>query len=152
MKNTKPEPARQAITPYLTVKDAAKAIRFYQQAFGAKELFRLADPQGKVGHAEVEIRGSVVMLSDEYPDFGALAPATIGGSPVTIHLSVDDVDRVVETAKAAGATVLREVKDEFYGERSGMIADPFGHKWHVSTHVEDVSPAEMQKRWNAMFA
>jgi PhnB protein len=92
------------------------------------------------------------MLADEYPDFGALSPASVGGTPVSIHLYVDDVDRTVERAATAGATVLRPVKDEFYGDRSGMIVDPFGHKWHVATHREDVSPAEMQKRWSAMFA
>ena len=141
----------QALTPYLVVKGAAEAIAFYAKAFGAKEVFRLSEPSGKVGHAELEIRGSRFMLADEYPDFGALAPSSIGGSPVSLHLYVDDVDRVVEGATAAGATVLRAVKDEFYGDRTGMIADPFGHKWHVSTRKEEVPPAEMQRRWNEMF-
>ena len=141
----------QTVTPYLIVKGAAEAIAFYTKAFGAKELFRLSEPSGKVGHAELEIRGSTIMLADEYPDFGALAPTTIGGSPVSLHLYVDDVDRVVANATAAGATVLREIKDEFYGDRTGMIADPFGHKWHVSTRKEEVAPAEMQRRWNEMF-
>jgi PhnB protein len=141
----------QTLTPYLVVKGANEAIAFYTKAFGAKELFRLSEPSGKVGHAELEIRGSTFMLADEYPDFGALAPTTIGGSPVSLHLSVDDVDRVVAKATAAGATVLRAIKDEFYGDRTGMIADPFGHKWHVSTRKEEVSPEEMQRRWNEMF-
>ena len=141
----------QAVTPYLIVKGAAEAIAFYTKAFGAKELFRLSEPSGKVGHAELEIRGSTIMLADEYPDFGALAPTTIGGSPVSLHLYVDDVDCVVSSATAAGATVLREIKDEFYGDRTGMIADPFGHKWHVSTRKEEVSRQEMQRRWSEMF-
>ncbi len=141
----------QAVTPYLIVKGAAEAIAFYTKSFGAKELFRLSEPSGKVGHAELEIRGSTIMLADEYPDFGALAPTTIGGSPVSLHLYVDDVDRVVANATAAGATVLRAIKDEFFGDRTGMIADPFGHKWHVATRKEEVAPAEMQRRWNEMF-
>ena len=141
----------QTVTPYLIVKGAAEAIAFYTKAFGAKELFRLSEPSGKVGHAELEIRGSTIMLADEYPDFGALAPTTIGGSPVSLHLYVDDVDHVVSDATAAGATVLRAIKDEFYGDRTGMIADPFGHKWHVSTRKEEVSPEEMQRRWSEMF-
>ena len=141
----------QTLTPYLVVKGANEAIAFYTKAFGAKEIFRLSEPSGKVGHAELEIRGSTIMLADEYPDFGALGPASIGGSPVSLHLYVDDVDRVVAGAKAAGATVLREVKDEFYGDRAGMVADPFGHKWHIATRKEEVSAEEAQKRWNEMF-
>lgn len=152
MKAPHPIPeGRQALTAYLIVRDAAKAIAFYRKAFGAKEVFRLTEPQGKIGHAELRIGDSLLMLADEYPDFGALSPAAIGGSPVSIHLYVEDVDRVVETAAAAGATILRAVKDEFYGDRAGMIVDPFGHKWHVATHKEDVSPQEMQRRWGAMF-
>ena len=143
---------RQALTPYLVVRDAARAIEFYKTAFGATELFRLTEPQGRIGHAELTVRDSLLMLADEYPDFGALSPASVGGSPVSIHLYVDDVDRVVAAATAAGATVLRAVKDEFYGDRSGMIADPFGHKWHLATRKEVVSPQEMQRRWSAMFA
>jgi PhnB protein len=152
MKATKPIPdPRQALTPYLIVRNAAKAIEFYEKAFGAKEVFRLTEPQGKIGHAELRIGESLFMLADEYPDFGALSPASIGGSPVSIHLYVEDVDRVVAGAAAAGATVLRAVKDEFYGDRAGMIVDPFGHKWHVATHAEDVSPQEMQRRWDAVL-
>jgi PhnB protein len=152
-KNAESTPStHQALTPYLVVKDATRAIEFYKAAFGATELFRLTDPQGKVGHAELTIRDSLLMLADEFPDFGALSPASIGGSPVSIHLYVDDVDRVVAGAAAAGATVLRAVKDEFYGDRSGVLADPFGHKWHLATRKEVVSPQEMQRRWSAMFA
>jgi PhnB protein len=152
-KTAQPSPSsHQALTPYLVVKDAARAIEFYKAAFDATELFRLTDPQGKVGHAELTIRDSLLMLADEFPDFGALSPASIGGSPVSIHLYVDDVDRVVAGATAAGATVLRAVKDEFYGDRSGVVVDPFGHKWHLATRKETVSPQEMQRRWSAMFA
>jgi PhnB protein len=142
---------RQVVTAYLIVRNAAKAIEFYRKAFGAEEMFRLTEPQGKIGHAELRIRDSLLMLADEYPDFGALSPASIGGTPVSLHLYVEDVDRVVESAAAAGATILRAVKDEFYGDRAGMILDPFGHKWHIATHKEDVSPQEMQRRWGSMF-
>jgi PhnB protein len=142
----------QSLTPYLIVKGAVDAIEFYKRAFGAEELFRLIGPDRKVGHAELRFGDSVMMLADEWPDFGALSPASIGGSPVSVHLYVDDVDRVVERAVGAGATVLRPVKDEFYGDRAGMIADPFGHRWQVATRKEDVSPAEMQRRWGALFS
>jgi PhnB protein len=153
MKHAKPSSAaEQSLTAYLIVKGATKAIEFYQRAFGAEELFRLREPQGRIGHAELRIGGSVMMLADEYPDFGALSPASIGGSPVSVHLYVDDVDGVVERAVGAGATMLRPITNEFYGDRTGVIADPFGHKWHIATKKEEVSPAEMQRRWNAMFA
>jgi PhnB protein len=141
----------QALTPQLICRDAARAIDFYRQAFGAEELFRLTEPSGKVGHAELRIADSRLMLADEYPDFGALSPASVGGSPVTLHLYVADVDRAIERATAAGATVLRPAKDEFYGDRAGMIADPFGHKWHLASKQEDLSAAEMQRRWDAML-
>ena len=147
----KPPAAREALTPYLIVKEAAKAIAFYEKAFGATEIFRLAEPSGKIGHAELRIGGSRLMLAEEYPDFGALSPPSVGGSPVTLHLDVADVDAVVERATSAGATVLRPVKDEFYGHRTGMVADPFGHKWQVATEKEAVSAQEMQRRWSAMF-
>jgi PhnB protein len=153
MRNAKASPPpHQSLTAYLIVKGATEAIAFYQRAFGAEELFRLTGPEGRIGHAELRFGDSVMMLADEWPDFGALGPASIGGSPVSVHLYVDDVDRVVERAVDAGATVLRPVKDEFYGDRAGMIADPFGHKWQVATRKEDVSPAEMQRRWGALFA
>jgi PhnB protein len=142
----------QTVSTYLTVKGAAGAIEFYRAAFGAEELFRLAEPGGKVGHAELRIGNSTVMLSDEYPDFGALSPATVGGSPVKLHLYVEDVDAVVASAVAAGATLVRPVKDQFYGDRAGMIADPYGHSWHVATPKEQVSPAEMQRRWDKALA
>lgn len=142
---------RQPLAPYLIVNGAARAIEFYVRAFGAKEKFRLAEPTGKIGHAELEIAGGLVMLADEYPDFGALSPPTIGGTPVSIHLYVADVDALVARAEAAGATVLRPLTDEFFGDRVAMLADPFGHKWHLATHKEDVSPAEMQRRMDAAY-
>jgi PhnB protein len=135
------------LTAYLTIKDAARAIEFYKAAFGAKELFRLAEPNGRIGHAELGFGDSVLMISDEYPDFGALSPVTIGGSPAKLHLYVDDSDAVVERAVSLGAVLVRPVKDEFYGDRVGMVADPFGYSWFVSTHKQEVSPDEMQRRW-----
>lgn len=126
---------RQALTPYLIVKDAPRAIEFYARAFEAEEVFRLDDPDGRVGHAEIRIGDSHLMLADEHPDFGALSPISIGGSPVNLHLYVDNVDGVVDRAAAAGAVVLRSVKNEFYGDRTGMIVDPFGHRWHLATAV-----------------
>jgi PhnB protein len=141
----------QKLSAYLIVRGATRAIDFYKRAFGAKELFRLTEPSGKVGHAELEIGGCRLMLADEYPDFGALSPPSVGGSPVALHLLVEDVDRVAQEAVDLGATVLRNVKDEFHGYRAGMIADPFGHRWHLATRIEAVSPEEMQRRWTAMF-
>jgi PhnB protein len=134
------------VTPYLIVKGAARAIDFYVRAFGAKELFRMAQPDGRVGHAELQIGDSRVMLADEYPEIGAKSPQAYGGSAVTIHLYVPDVDAVVERAVAAGAQLTRPVADQFYGDRNGGVTDPFGHSWFVSTHVEDVSPEEIERR------
>ena len=151
-KPAKPIPeGRQSLTPYLIVRNAAKAIEFYKNAFGAVEKYRLSEPGGKIGHAEIQIGDSALMLADEYPDFGALSPETIGGTSVTLHLYVEDVDRSVERASSAGATSLRPLQDEFFGDRTGMILDPFGHKWHLATRKEEVTPEEMQQRWNAMF-
>ena len=141
----------QPLSPYLIVKSAVDAIAFYVVAFGAKELYRLQEPNGKIGHAELEIGGGRFMLADEYPDFGALSPVSVGGSPVSIHLYVADVDAVVAHATAAGAVVLRPLKDEFFGDRVAMIADPFGHKWHLATRIEEVTPAEMQRRMQAAY-
>jgi PhnB protein len=135
------------LTPYLIVADAARAIDFYQRVFGAKELFRLSEPSGKIGHAELRIGDSKLMLADEYPDFGALGPARVGGTPVAIHLYIEDVDAKVALAQSEGATVLRAVKDEFFGDRSGMLVDPFGHRWHLASRIEEVTPEEMQRRW-----
>jgi PhnB protein len=141
----------QVLSPYLIVKGAAAALAFYVEAFGAKELFRLTEPSGKVGHAELEIGRSRFSIADEYPDFGALSPVTVGGTPVSLHLYVVDVDKALARATAAGATMLRPLTDEFFGDRTCMVMDPFGHKWHLATRKEDVSPAEMQKRMNAAF-
>jgi PhnB protein len=139
-----------AITPYLVVKGAAKAIDFYKKVFGAREKFRMDGPGGTVAHAEIEIGDSVVMLADENPQHGALSPATVGGTPVSIMLYVEDVDRTAETLTKAGAKTLRPVQDMFYGDRSGGFEDPFGHRWHVSTHIEDVSPEEIERRMRTM--
>jgi PhnB protein len=146
----KPEQS-QALTPYLICRGAARAIDFYRTVFGAKELYRLVDPHDKVGHAELILAGSKLMLADEFPDFGALSPMTIGGTPVNLHLYVDDVDAVIASAERRGATVLRPAKDEFFGDRAGMVADPFGHKWHIATRKVEVSPEEMQRRWSEQF-
>lgn len=137
------------LSPYITAKGAADAIKFYVDALGAVESFRLTDPgDGRIGHAEIKIGDDAIMISDEYPDFGALSPDTLGGTPVKLHVYVDDVDAVVAKALSLGATELRAVKDEFFGDRSGSFADPFGHVWMVATKTEDVSPEEMQKRWS----
>lgn len=143
---------QQPMTPYLIVREAARAIEFYVAAFGARELFRLAYPDGKVGHAELEVLGAKLSLADEHPDFGALSPATIGGTPVMIHVYVADVDRLVEQAVAAGGTLQRPVRDEFYGDRVAVLLDPFGHKWHLATRKEAVSVEEMLRRWASVFA
>jgi PhnB protein len=141
---------RQAAAPYLTIKDAARAIEFYKKAFGAIEKGRVADPSGKIGHAEITIGGSTIMLSDEYPDYDALSPATLGGSPVRMHLYVDDVDAFAEHAVSAGAKIVRPVEDQFYGDRSGQLADPFGYTWIVATHKEMLTLDEIQKRFADM--
>ncbi|MCX2722042.1 VOC family protein [Roseibium salinum] len=138
-----------AIIPYIIAKDAASAIAFYQEAFDASELFRMTDPSdGRIGHAELKIGESILMLADEYPDFGALSPDTIGGSPVTFHLSTGAVDADLARAVKAGATVLRAAADQSYGERSAMVLDPFGHRWHLSQTIETLLPEEMQRRWD----
>lgn len=136
------------VTPYLCVDGAAAAIEFYTSVLGAKERMRMPGPDGKVGHAELLFGDAVVMLADEYPEMDIRSPTSIGGSPVTIHVYVEDVDRVFEQAIAAGATELQAVQNQFYGDRSGQFVDPFGHKWNVASHVEDVPPEEMTKRMN----
>ncbi|WP_172294237.1 VOC family protein [Pseudoruegeria sp. HB172150] len=139
-----------ALTPYIIVKDAARAIAFYTAAFGAEEDFRMTDPgDGRIGHAELKLGDSVLMLADEYPDFGALSPDTVGGTPVTLHLQVDDVDALVAMAELAGATILRRPADQSFGERNAQVQDPFGHRWMVAQVIEEVTPAEMQRRWEA---
>jgi PhnB protein len=138
-----------AVTPYLCIKGAAAAIEFYKKAFGATERMRMPQPDGRIGHAELEIGDSVVMLADEFPDMGWRSPKSVGGSPVTIHLYVEDVDKVAGAAVAAGAKELMPVKDQFYGDRAGKFEDPYGHIWYISTHKEDLSPQEIQKRAKA---
>ena len=137
------------VTPYLFIKDAARALEFYKKAFGATELMRLPGPGNKIGHAEIKIGDSPIMLADEHPEIGVLGPQSLGGSSMCILLYVADVDKAAAQAIAAGAKVLRPVKDQFYGDRSGTFADPFGHLWTLATHKEDVSPEEMQKRFEA---
>jgi PhnB protein len=140
------------IIPYLHVKGAAAALEFYQKAFGAVETLRLAEPDGRIGHAEIQIDGARLMLADEFPEHGILGPQSLGGTAVGIHLTVPDVDALAERAVAAGAKLTRPIKDEFYGERTAKLEDPFGHVWHVVTHLEDVSAEEMQRRYDALLA
>jgi PhnB protein len=134
------------LTPYLAIDGAEAAIEFYGKVFGARERMRMPAPEGKIGHAELEIGDALIMLADEFPEMSAPSPKRIGGSPVTISLYVDDVDAVFESALEAGATELRGVENQFYGDRSGQFEDPFGHRWSIATHVEDVPPEEMEKR------
>lgn len=148
--NPLPDPGH-ALTPHLILCDAARAIDWYVAVFGAVEEFRLTEPSGKVGHAELKLGGGGLMLADEYPEHGALGPRTVGATPVRLHLYVADVDAVVRRAVDAGATLLRPVQDEFYGDRCGMLQDPFGHLWQLASRREDVSPEQMQRRWSAML-
>ena len=135
-----------SVTPYLIIKGAAAAIDFYKKAFGASEVFRMPDASGKlIGHAEIKIGDSHVMLADEYPDMGYRSPQSLGGTPVSILLYVDDVDATIPRAVAAGAKLVQPIKDQFYGDRSGTLHDPFGHVWTVATHKKDVSPDEMME-------
>ena len=144
---------KRVAIPYLSVQGAADAIEFYKRAFGATETLRLEDPNdGKIGHAEISIGGAVVMLADEYPELDFLGPRARGGTSVRIHLFVDDVDAVLEQAVAAGASLKRPAKDEFYGERSGQVEDPFGHRWILSTVLEEMSAEEMQRRFAALYS
>ena len=140
--------AATSISPYLTYRDTAAAIDFYKRAFGATEVMRLAEPSGKIGHAEMQIGNVTLMLADEYPDYGAISAETLGGSPIKLHLYVPDVDQFVERAITEGASLSRPVEDHGYGDRGGQIKDPFGYTWIVATHQQDVSPAEMQKQFD----
>jgi PhnB protein len=139
------------LAPYLCCKDASRAIDFYVQAFGAKETMRLAEPSGRIGHAEIEIGGAPIMLSDEYPDYQVLSPRTIGGTPVKLHLYVPDVDATVARAVGAGAKVVRAVEDQFYGDRAGQIEDPSGHVWYLATKKESLSGDEVQRRYDELM-
>jgi len=152
-KKVRPTPkGYHAVTPYLSVKGAASAIAFYKKAFGAKEIMRMPGPGGTIGHAEIQIGDSRIMLADEYPEMNFRSPQAFGGTPVAISLYVQDVDRVVKKAIAGGAKVLRPVTDQFYGDRSGSLEDPFGHVWHVATHKEDIPMKELKKRAATMAA
>jgi uncharacterized glyoxalase superfamily protein PhnB len=139
------------VYPYLRVHNTAEAIAFYERAFGATELFRLAEPSGRIGHAEIKIGPATIMLSDEYPEHDIKGPRSLGGTSFSIHLHVEDVDAAFEQAVRAGAQVIRSLKNQFYGERSGTVRDPFGHEWLLGGHLETVTPEEMQRRYSAMF-
>ncbi len=145
-------PGYNSVTPYLVVSDAAKAIEFYKQAFGATEVSRMEGPHGKIGHAELRIGNSMLMLSDEMPGWGNPSPATLGGSPVSLFLYLEDVDSVYSRALQAGAQSTMEPTDQFWGDRYGKIIDPFGHNWGLATHVEDVSPEEIARRAELQMA
>ncbi len=140
------------LAPYLAVDDAAKAIEYYARAFGAKERVRMDAPDGKIGHAELEIGDSLVMLSDPFPQASTRSPSDLGGTSASVFMYVDDVDAVVKKAVAEGATITNEVEDRFWGDRFGTITDPFGHVWAIATHVEDVPPEEMAERAKAAMA
>ncbi len=139
-----------AVTPYLMIKGAASAIEFYKNVFGATDVMRLDGPDGKIAHAEIKIGESLIMLADESGEMNNRSPQTVGGTGVYIALYVPDVDAVAQKAVAAGAKLLIPIADQFYGDRSGRLADPFGHIWLIATHIEDVSSEEMQKRFEAM--
>src|SRR5208337_2287281 len=135
-----------SVTPYLVIKGAAKAIEYYKNVFGATEIHRMASPDGRVGHAELQIGTSRIMLADENPQMGARSAESIGASPVSLYVYLPDCDKVVEKAVAEGAKILKPVQDQFYGDRSGFLQDPFGHFWGIATHIEEVSPQEMKER------
>ncbi len=136
----------------MRVIDAPRAIAFYVEAFGAREKYRLVEPSGRVGHAELEFGDTTVMLSDEYPEMGLVGPQTRGGTVMSMHLHVDDADALIARAVAAGATTIRPAADHFYGERSGTVRDPFGHEWNIGHSIEQVSPEEMQRRYDVLMA
>lgn len=136
---------------YLRVKRADQAIEFYKSAFEATEKFRLTEPSGRIGHAELDFGGTIVMLSEEYPECGFLGPQSIGGTSISIHLHVDNADAAIDRAVAAGATVIRQPSDAFYGERSGTVRDPFGHEWMIGHNIEEVAPSEMQRRYTELM-
>ncbi|HUE69605.1 MAG TPA: VOC family protein [Pirellulaceae bacterium] len=140
-----------SVTPYLIVSDGQRAIEFYKRAFGATEVLRLQTPDGKIGHAEVKIGDCHVMLADEFPEMGAKSPQSIGGTPVGFCIYLADVDAAFDKAVTAGGKVERPVQDQFYGDRSGTILDPFGHKWTLATHIEDVPQEEVERRFAAMM-
>lgn len=138
--------------PYLRVKNAGKAIEFYTRAFGVTEKYRLTEPSGRIGHCELDFGGTIVMLSEEYPELGFVGPQTIGRTSMSIHLHVDDCDAAIRRAVSEGAELIREPSDAFYGERSGTVRDPFGHEWMIGHSIEEVTPEEMQRRYDALMA
>jgi len=140
------------VTPYLIVHDAARMLEFYKKAFGATEVLRIPAPGGRIGHAEIKIGEGMVMLADESPEMGHKSPQTIGGTPITLMFYVRDVDAQFNKALAAGGTVKNPLKDQFYGDRSGTLTDPSGHIWTIATHIEDVTPEEMDRRMKKMMA
>jgi PhnB protein len=151
-KKVQPIPAGyHAVTAYLSIKGAAQAIDFYQRAFGAKETVRIPGPEGTIGHAELQIGDSIVMLADESPGMGFLGPRSRGGTTIQLHLYVRDVDATVEKAVAAGGKLTRPLEDKFYGDRAGTLEDPYGHVWYIATHKEDVPPKEMKRRMDEMM-
>jgi PhnB protein len=150
---TKPIPeGYHSVTPYLAVDDAAQAIEYYKKAFGAKERVRMPAPDGKIGHAELEIGDALVMLSDPFPQATTRPPTELGGTSASVFMYVEDVDATFKQAVDAGATVTMEVADQFWGDRFGSVTDPFGHSWSIATHVEDVSPEEIAERGKAAMA
>jgi len=152
MADVKPIPeGYHSVTPYLTINGAAQALEFYKTAFGATELFRM-EHGDKIGHAEIKIGDSPIMLADEFPEMGNRSPVSLGGSSVGIMIYVDDVDKIYNQAIAAGGKEVKPLQDQFYGDRSGTLTDPFGHIWTVATHTEDVAPEEIEKRLAAMAA
>ena len=135
-----------SVTPYLSIKGAAAAIDYYKEVFGATELFRMGGPDGKIGHAEIKIGNSPIMLADEYPEMEFVSPQTLGGTPIGLMIYVDDVDTMFKHAISGGAKEVKPLQNQFYGDRSGTLRDPFGHVWTVATHIEDVAPEEMERR------
>jgi PhnB protein len=153
-KSVKPIPeGRQSVTAYICVKGAARAVEFYESVFGAVESgVRITDGEDKVGHTEITIGNTVIMMADEHPEIGVVSPETLGNSPVMLTVAVDDVDAVTKLAVAKGAKLLREPEDQFYGERSGQIEDPFGYRWSIQTHIEDVSEDELRRRAQELYS
>jgi len=152
--NHRPHPVpadRPRLAPYITVADCPAALDFYRAAFGSEEVVRMTDPDGRIAHAELRIGGASLMVSDEFPDFGALGPGTIGGSPVMLHLYVEDADAVVARAVSLGAKLDRAVEDHFYGDRGGKIVDPSGHRWWIASRIEEVSPEEQKRRASELY-
>lgn len=139
-----------SVIPYLIIDGAASALEFYKEAFGAVEIMRMPDPSGRIAHAEIKIGDAHVMIADEHPEMGQRGPKSIGGTPVGIMIYVEDVDARYNAAVAGGATAIRPLENQFYGDRSGMVIDPFGHMWMLATHFEDVTPEEMDRRMKAM--